>query len=93
MAFKVANDTVASERSIISKNQGYKRFFCVPMNPHASMFCGLDVCGGRKPVPHTHGTTTVTLAVHAYRGLIRGYPYMVPRRNRSAALLAQQKCQ
>ena len=40
-----ANDAVASERSIFSKNQDYKRFFCVVVNPYVPIFRGLDAHG------------------------------------------------
>ena len=40
MAFKEANDAVASEPSIFSKNQDYKRFLCVALNPYIPIFFG-----------------------------------------------------
>ena len=63
-----ANDAVASEGSIFSKNHNYKSFFCVAMNMYIPIFQCLDAHGGRKlrtdtqTHTHTHGTTTVTLA-------------------------------
>ena len=43
-----ANDAVASEGSIFSKNHDYKSFFCVAVNTYVPIFRGVDVCGGRK---------------------------------------------
>ena len=71
-----ANDTVASELSIFSKKHDYKSSLCIAVNPLVPIFLDLHVHGGRKLQTdrqtdrHTHGTTTVTLAVHARQGLI-----------------------
>ena len=43
-----ANDAVASEQSIFSKNQDYKRIFHVAVNLYVPIFRGLDARGGRK---------------------------------------------
>ena len=44
-----ANDAVASELSIFSKNHDYKKFFfCVVVNPLVPIFWDLRACGGRK---------------------------------------------
>ena len=61
-----ANDAVASEPSILSKNHGYKSFsrvavntvikgfFRVAVNTYVPIFRGLDARGGRKLRTHTH---------------------------------------
>ena len=67
-----ANDAVASEASIFSENDDYKRFFRVAVNTYVPIFWGLDARGGRKQRTdtythtHTHGTTTVTLAARMH---------------------------
>ena len=64
------NDAIASEPSIFSENHDYKRFSRVSVNSYVPIFRGLDACGRKKIQTdrHTHGTTTVTLAVHACEG-------------------------
>ena len=61
-----ANNAVASERSIFSKNHDYKSFFRVAVNTYVPIFRGLDARGRRKlrthTYTHTHETTTETLA-------------------------------
>ena len=54
-----ANDAVASERSIFSKDHNYKSFFCVAVNPLVPIFCDLHARGGRKlrTDRHTHTHT------------------------------------
>ena len=79
-----ANDAVAFERSIFSKNHNYKSLLYVAVNPLVPIFWDLHARGGRKLLTdthtqthtlthththtHTYGTTTVTLAVHACEG-------------------------
>ena len=66
MASRQANDAVASQQSIFSKNHDYK-VFRVAVNMYVPIFWGLDAHGGRKlqtnKHTHTHtrarGTTTV----------------------------------
>ena len=81
-----ANDALASEQSLFSENQDYKS--CFPVRTY-----GLDARGGRKQrtdthartharthAPthaHSHGTTTVTLAAHARRGLMMNAPKLL----------------
>ena len=56
-----ANDTIASERITFSKNQDYKSFSRVTVNPYVPIFWGLDARGGRKlqtdRQTHTHTHT------------------------------------
>ena len=49
-----ANDAVASEPSIFSKNHDYKSFLCVAVNTYIPIFRSLDASGGRKLRTHTH---------------------------------------
>ena len=46
--WRQANDAVASERRIFSKNHDYKSFFRVAMNTYVPIFRDLDARGGRK---------------------------------------------
>ena len=57
MAFKEANDAIASEQSIFSENQDCKSFLCVTMNLYVPIFWGLDAHGGRKLITCTHTCT------------------------------------
>ena len=79
-----ANDAVASELSIFSKNHDYKKFFfCVLRcgEPVGTYILGSTCVWWQKTTnrqtdrqtdtqTHTHETTTVTLAAHACQGLI-----------------------
>ena len=49
-----ANDAVASERSIFSENNDYKRFFRVAVNTYVPIFRGLNARGSRKLQKDTH---------------------------------------
>ena len=51
---RLANDAVASERSIFSENQGYKSFSRVTVNPSIPIFRDLDARGGRNLRTDTH---------------------------------------
>ena len=72
-----ANDAVASERSIFSKNHDYKSFPHVAVNTYVPIFWGLDARGGRKLRTDTHTHTGDNYSnprcVHACRGLISKY--------------------
>ena len=80
---EVSKCTVTSERSIFSENHDYKSFLRVAVNPYVPIIRGLDARGGRKlrtDTPYqTHGTTTVTFAAHARRGLMKlfGVPIII----------------
>ena len=43
VAFKEANDTVVSERSIFSKNHEFKSFLRVAVNQYVTKFWDLDM--------------------------------------------------
>ena len=63
--------TVASERSIFSKNHDCNSYieFRVAVNTYAPIFRGVDARGGRKLYTnrhtHTRGTATVTISTCA----------------------------
>ena len=64
------NDTLASKRSIASKKTINKVFLCCD-EPVGTYILGSTCAWWQKTTNrHTHGTTTVTLAVHARQGLI-----------------------
>ena len=67
-----------------------KVFLRVAVNPYIPIFRDLDARGGRKLQTdrHTHGTTTVTLAAHARRGLSSTDCHYV-RENMVSVLLRQ----
>ena len=46
MAFKEANDVVASERRGFNENQDYKRFLCVAMNSYIYIYMHIHVSYG-----------------------------------------------
>ena len=55
-----ANDAVASERSIFSKNHGYKSFFCIAVNPLVPIYFGIYmrvVAENYEQNTHTHTHT------------------------------------
>ena len=53
MAFKVANDAVASERSIFSENQDYKSFLVLRLI-RMYLYLVLVVHGSKKLITYTH---------------------------------------
>ena len=69
-----ANDAVASEPSIFSKNHDYKSFSRVAVNTYVPIFRGLDARSGRKLRTHTHTRDNYSNlhCAHARRGLITG---------------------
>ena len=71
MTLRQANEAVASERSIFSENQDYKRFFpLIAVNPYGPIISGSRCAWWyieNYEQTHTHGTTIVTLAAHARR--------------------------
>ena len=54
MAFKKANDAVASNKAFLLKKQYYKYFLHVMANQYVPIFWDADVCGGRKLIKNTH---------------------------------------
>ena len=64
-----ANDAVPSDQSIFSKNQDYKSFLRVAVNPYVPIFRGLDSHGGRKlqtdTLTHTHTGLLQKPSLHA----------------------------
>ena len=56
--WRQANDAIGSEQNIFcEKNQHYKSFLHVVMNPNVPIFWDLDVCGGRKLITYTQTHT------------------------------------
>ena len=53
VAFGEANDDVASEQNILSKNQDYKSFHYVTVNLYLPIFWGLDARGGKNLIKYT----------------------------------------
>ena len=66
-----ANDAVASEPSIFSKNHDYKSFVHVAVNMYVPIFLDLNARGGRKLRTDTHTWDNYSnpRCAHAHRGL------------------------
>ena len=65
---RLANEAVASERSIFSENHDYKSVFRVAVNMYVPIFRGLDARGGRKLRidTHTHTHTHTHTYIHKH---------------------------